>query len=249
MIPLEALVSSILVTCGDKARLQNHYIPALRLGGWDQDLALLAPGDPVPSMDAFAGLLLVGGYDIHPRQWDPQEPMHPTAEVDERRDALEGPLIREAWRLKVPILGICRGEQMLNVALGGSLIQDIPSHFGCAPECHRHGDVVTPDLRHSVSLEPASRLAGLLGATRFEVNTRHHQAVSRVAPGMKAVGWHPETTLGGETLVEAIEAQDASRWAFGVQWHPENLVELQNEAGRIARRIFQAFAEAARRES
>ncbi len=239
-------MSSILVTCGDKTALLEHYIPALRLGSWDQELALLSPGDPVGSMNTFSGLLMVGGNDIHPRGWDPGEPLHPTAEVDEERDALELPIAREAWRLGLPILGICRGEQVLNVALGGSLIQDIPSRFGCAPEVHRAGSSRNPLLLHRVTLDPASRLAGLLGAGEFPVNSRHHQAVDRVAPGFRAVGWHEGTTRNGERLIEAIEATDATRWAFGVQWHPENLVAREDETGLVARRLFEAFAATAR---
>ena len=239
-------MSSILVTCRDKGRLQKHYIPAIRLGGWVQDLEIVGPGDTVPFMNAFSGLLMVGGDDIHPGNWDAVEALHATAEVDEGRDALELPIAREAWRLGLPILGVCRGEQVLNVALGGSLIQDIPSYFGCADDVHRYGGSEVPLLRHLVSLAPTSRLAGLLRQSEFSVNSRHHQAVKRVAPGLRAVGWDPETARNGETLIEAIEATDASRWVFGVQWHPENLVELDEEAGLAARRIFAAFAQAAR---
>ena len=241
-------MSSVLVTCRDKTRLQKHYIPAIRLGGWDQDLKLLSPGDPVPALKDFSGLLVVGGDDIHPRHWDPLEPLHPTAEVDEGRDELEIPIIREAWELGLPILGICRGEQVLNVALGGSLIQDIPSHFGCESEVHRLGDSETPLLLHRVRLDPDSRLSGLLGCSEFSVNSRHHQAVGRVAPGFLAVGWHPETTWKSERLIEAIEAVEPGRWAFGVQWHPENLVDLKEPAGFIARRIFEAFTAAVGRQ-
>jgi putative glutamine amidotransferase len=246
MISLEEKVSSILVTCRDMARLQKHYFPAFRAGGWDQDLEIVNPGDPVPPLNTFSGLLMVGGNDIHPRCWTPAESLHPSAEVDEGRDALEIPIAREAWRLGLPILGICRGEQVLNVALGGSLIQDISSHFGCDDDRHRFGASDAPILRHHVMLDPTSRLARLLGCCEVSVNSRHHQAVGRVAPGCRAVGWHRETLKNGESLVEAIEAQDPARWVFGVQWHPENLVELDNETGRAARRIFEAFAEACR---
>lgn len=246
MISLGVSVSSILVTCGDKDGLQHHYIPALRLGGWDQDLELLAPGDPVPALDRFSGLLIVGGDDIHPRAWDPEEPLHPAAEVDEGRDAMELPIVREAWRLGIPVLGICRGAQVLNVALGGSLIQDVPSHFGCPSDAHRQGTWRVPLLVHRVTLDPASRLAGLLGQTSFPVNSRHHQVVGRVAPVLRAVGWHPETSRDGEPLIEAVESMDEAHWAFGVQWHPENLVKLEDEAAPVARKVFEAFVAAAR---
>jgi putative glutamine amidotransferase len=167
--------------------------------------------------------------------------------VDEVRDAFEAPLVRRAWELGLPILGICRGEQLLNAVLGGSLVQDIPDHYRCDPERHRHGSSKTPELHHRISLAPASRLGELLGSLEIRVNSRHHQAVKRVASGLRAVAWeldaaHPETG----PLVEGIEAEDPRRWVFGVQWHPENLVGLADGNGEAARRIFQAFAEAAR---
>ncbi len=241
-------MSSILVACGSKSGAERHYLPALRLGGWQGDIRLVAPGDALPPMGSLSGVVLCGGLDIHPRLWDPLEPVHPTAEVDEERDAFEVPLVLQAWGLGLPILGICRGEQMLNVALGGSLLQDLPSHFACAPERHRHGSSNCLDLPHAVQLEPLSRLAELFGCPEFRVNSRHHQAVKRLAPGLKAVAWHLDTQHP-ETgpLIEGLEAEDENRWVFGVQWHPENLVGLEDENGEAARRIFEGFAEAAGR--
>ncbi|HWQ10850.1 MAG TPA: gamma-glutamyl-gamma-aminobutyrate hydrolase family protein [Holophaga sp.] len=234
-------MSSILLTCRHKESLQESYLHALRQGGWERGFTLLAPGDPVPSMAGHAGLLITGGGDIHPGHWDPEEPVHAKAKVDEERDALEGPLVQEAWRLGIPILGICRGEQVLNVALGGSLVQDIPSRFGCPLERHR----TKQDLAHPVHLEPASRLAALLDREVCEVNSHHHQAVDRVAPGFRPAAWHLETALEGVPLVEAVEAVDLDRWALGVQWHPEEMVDLEGDAGQDARAIFRAFVAAA----
>ncbi len=240
------MVSSILVACGNKSGAEKHYLPALRRGGWGGEICLVAPGDVLPPLEMVNGLVLCGGMDIHPRLWDEVEALHPAAEVDEIRDAFEVPLVRQAWCLGLPILGICRGEQILNAALGGSLIQDIPTHFGCEPERHRHGSSETPELHHALRLVPDSRLAGLMGCTDLRVNSRHHQAVKRLAPGLRAVGWHPDT-VHPETgpLIEALEAEDASRWAFGVQWHPENLEGLDDGNGEAARRIFRGFAAAA----
>lgn len=239
-------VSSILVACGNKLGAEAHYLPALRSAGWGGDIHLLSPGDFVPSLEALSGLVLCGGLDIHPRFWDASEPLHSAAEVDEARDAFEGPLVRQAWARGLPILGICRGEQILNTALGGSLIQDIPEYFSCAPERHRHGCSDIPDLPHAVQFAPRSRLAALVGCPAIQVNSRHHQAVKGLAPGLRASAWdldtaHPQTG----PLVEGIEAEDAHRWVFGVQWHPENLVGLEDGNGEAARRIFQAFTEAA----
>lgn len=241
-------MSSILVACGNKSGAEKHYLPALRLGGWSGDILLVAPGDSLPPLATLSGLLLCGGLDIHPRLWDPSESLHPAAEVDEARDAFEGPLVRRAWELGLPILGICRGEQMLNAALGGSLVQDIPGYFHCESERHRHGCSDTPDLHHAVQLAPRSRLTALVGRPEIPVNSRHHQAVKRLAPGLRAAAWHLDTAHP-ETgpLVEGLEAEDESRWVFGVQWHPENLVGLEGEDGGAARRIFEGFAEAAGR--
>jgi putative glutamine amidotransferase len=99
-----------------------------------------------------------------------------------------------------------------------------------------------------VQLAPASRLRALLGEDVFLVNSRHHQAVKRVAPALLAVGWHLDTAhpITGP-LIEAVEAADPARWVFGVQWHPENLVNLKGPAGDAARDLFAAFVQAAKR--
>ena len=240
--------SYLLVSCKNKSGAEKHYLPALKAAGWPGAIQLLAPGDPMPDWAGASGLLLTGGYDIHPRHWDATEPVHPQAEVDEGRDALEVPLIRAAWERNLPILGICRGEQILNVALGGSMIQDIPDFYGCEPTRHQHGTPEMPDMHHRVQLAPGSRLRALLGEDVFLVNSRHHQAVKRVAAPLVAVGWHLDT-VHPETgpIIEAVEAAEPSRWVFGVQWHPENLVGLKGPAGDAARDLFAAFVQAAER--
>ncbi|HJW44277.1 MAG TPA: gamma-glutamyl-gamma-aminobutyrate hydrolase family protein [Geothrix sp.] len=237
--------SNLVVSCKNKSGAEKHYLPALRAAGWTGGIWLVAPGDPFPDLAGASGLMLTGGLDIHPGHWDTDEAIHPTAELDSERDALEIPLIMEAWNRNLPILGICRGEQILNVALGGSMIQDVPEHFGCEPARHQHGTPDVPDMHHRVQLAPASRLRGMLGEDVFLVNSRHHQAVKRVAPPLLAVGWHLDTTHPDTgPLVEAVEAIDPSRWVFGVQWHPENLVGLKGPAGDAARDLFQAFVAA-----
>jgi putative glutamine amidotransferase len=236
-------VSSLLITCQTKSAVQRHYIPAVRLGGWTGDILLACPGSPTPSLAGVAGLLLPGGYDIHPRRWDEDEALHDTAEPDEPRDELELPLVREAWRLGLPILGICRGEQVLNVALGGSLIQDLPDRFGFKDSLHRRGTSDEPDEAHAVSIAPGSRLAGLVGGNPVMVNSRHHQAVLKVAPGLRAVAWYKDPQRGAN-LVEGVEAEDPGRWVVGVQWHPENLVRLDTPTGQAALSLFRGFAAA-----
>ncbi|MDR2697911.1 MAG: gamma-glutamyl-gamma-aminobutyrate hydrolase family protein [Holophagales bacterium] len=234
-------MNQLLMTCRDKQSLLKAYIPAMRFGGWEGSIEILTPGDLLNSWEGVAGLLLAGGDDIHPKNWDTNEPLHPSASVDEERDSLEIPLIQKAWELKLPIFGICRGEQTLNVALGGSLIQDIPEMCGCKVEAHRHGDSQVPDLRHTVRINTGSHLAKILGQSQIYVNSRHHQAIANPAPSLKPVAWHDETQFNGKPLIEAVETIDSSRWVLGVQWHPENLVGLEGDGGRAARNLFRAF--------
>lgn len=237
-------MSTLLVTCRDKRRTAHFYVPAIKAAGWHGRIELITPEDPRPPMDEVAGLLLCGGLDIHPAQWDPEEAVHPKAEVDAERDALEVPLILEAWQRNLPILGICRGHQILNVALGGSMIQDIPDHYGCDSEAHRHGTADTPELRHDVFVTHGSRLADLLGGHKVPVNSRHHQAVREVAPSLQATAYHPPTLKDGIPLIEGLEAKDPQRWVVGVQWHPENLVAMSGYAGDAARGLFNGFVQA-----
>lgn len=234
----------ILVACRNRSYAEVHYLPPLRQAGWAGTIRLAEAGTGQGAADLLAGaagVLLTGGRDIHPRHWNAGEPVHPTADVDPDRDELEIPLVQAAWGLGLPILGICRGAQLLNVALGGSLIQDIPSHFQCPADRHQFGPAGGPALRHPVELTPGSRLESLLGVSRPEVNSRHHQAVRRVAPELRPVALDPATRTPEETLIEAVESSRADRWALGVQWHPEDLVELAGPAGTAARRLFEGF--------
>jgi len=246
MILRGARVSSILITCRNKDAVLKHYEPALRGGGWRGEVHLATPGDPLPPLADFQGLLMTGGDDIHPCRWEPPEPVHREAHPDEARDALESAAVQQAWDLKLPILGICRGEQLLNVALGGSLIQDVPSRLKVAPGLHDRGTPSVPELAHRVRVAPDSRLAGLVGTLEVEVNSRHHQAVLRVAGELKPVAWHVEAPADAPRveLVEAVEAVSPDRWVVGVQWHPENLVGLEGPAGLAAQGLFRGFVAA-----
>lgn len=234
----------LLISCRNKTLATRLCVPAIHVAGWHGPVQLVHPGDPEIDWEGVAGLLLTGGQDIHPQAWDVTEPVHPKAHPEPDRDGFETALIHEAWRRNLPVLGICRGSQMLNVALGGSLIQDIPDHFGCDPGLHQHGSDDLPEIRHSVSVTHNSRLFHMLGGASVPVNSRHHQAVKAVAPEMRAVAFHPETLKNGVPLIEAIEAKDPDRWAIGVQWHPENLVEMGNAAGSAARGLFHGFVQA-----
>lgn len=237
-------MSKLLVACGDSARAELFYGQALEIS-WGGGLHFSTPRDPSPDPRDFVGLVIAGGLDIHPCRWEPREELDPRAEPDPGRDERELALIARAWELGRPILGICRGHQILNVARGGSMVQHVPAFFGCDVSAHQQGRAEDgPGLVHRVYLAPESRLANLLGTPEFEVNSRHHQAVRRIGQGLRAVGWHPATESPEGSLVEALEAEDPGRWVIGVQWHPENLVGLDGPAGEAARQLFRAFGRA-----
>ncbi|HKW79237.1 MAG TPA: gamma-glutamyl-gamma-aminobutyrate hydrolase family protein [Candidatus Limnocylindria bacterium] len=199
-----------------------HYIAALERAG--AEVVPLFPGEVAPA--EYDALLLSGGGDIHPRRYG--EAVDGSTEIDETRDELELTLTARALERGVPILGICRGFQLLNVALGGSLAQHVDGHR--PPE----GDL---PLRHRACASRQSRLAVAMGTDPVDVNSWHHQAVTpeRLAPGLV-----PTVVIRG--VVEALELDRADRWVVGVQWHPER----SHEVDAPAIRVFDAFVRAAR---
>ena len=178
------------------------------------------------------GLMLSGGPDIHPAAYG--EPEHSALGPTERDlDLFELALVQAADELAMPILGVCRGLQLLNVARGGTLIQDIPDALGTQIN-HRQelpGRIPT----HGVVLDNDSRLEGAMGRQQHEVNSFHHQAVERLGHHLKAVARAPDG------VIEAIEAPDRD-FVVAVQWHAESLAEREDQAG-----LFSAFVAAADR--
>jgi putative glutamine amidotransferase len=161
---------------------------------------------------SFHALVLSGGPDVDPARYG-QEPRPETYGVDPVADAFELALVRAALHVGRPTLAICRGIQVLNVALGGTLDQHITGRPGLLP----HGVPAVPDgsTEHVVQLEPSSRLAAVMGTTTPRCSSHHHQAVERVADGLVVVG----STDDG--IVEAVESPRAP-WVLAVQWHPED---------------------------
>ena len=221
-------------------RLEDYKQAILHTGGEVQ--VGEASTNVVEALEGTDGLLLTGGDDVAPTRYG--EEKHPAVtEVAPERDEFEIALVREARTRDLPILAICRGIQVLNVAAGGSLIQDIPTQVTGALE---HKQTVPPhqpyDLAHEVWLEKESLLAKLMrerliDADACEVNSRHHQAVNTVAPGFVVSATAPDG------VVEAIE-DPAARFCIGVQWHPENFWRT----GEF-RPLFEGFVEAASRTS
>jgi putative glutamine amidotransferase len=189
-------------------------------------------------IDAIDGLLLTGGEDVAPSRYG--EPTHPSVvDVDAERDEFEFALVGEARRRNLPILAICRGIQVLNVACGGTLVQDIASEV---PGALEHRWTVPPhkpyDLAHEVWVDKDTLLARLMrerlsDTDACEANSRHHQAVKQVAAGFRVSATAPDG------VIEAIE-DPAARFCLGVQWHPENFWRT----GEF-RPLFEGFLEAA----
>lgn len=181
----------------------------------------LGPSEIPRLLARLDGLVLSGGPDLAPAAYG-AKPHVELGSTEPRLDAFEYRVAREAFRLDMPILGICRGVQTLNVARGGTLHQHLPDVVGDAIAHRQIEDGRLPT--HPVDILPASRLATLLGTTRMNVNSFHHQAVDRLGSGLRPCAWAPDGTI------EAIE--DPGRpLVLGVQWHAET---LQAAPGQLA---------------
>ena len=208
----------------------RDYDAAIRRAG-ATPRALAVGESTATALDGVDGLLLTGGDDVDPALYG--EAPHATYDVSEPgRDAFEIDLVRRALAADLPVLAICRGLQVLNVALGGTLIQDIPSEP--APTLQHDAEGATT-LAHTVAVTPGSCLAALIGPddTRA-VNSRHHQSVR--VPGQGLV----VTATSSDGVIEGAEVP-AARFCVGVQWHPENFWRT----GQFAP-LFTAFVDAAR---
>jgi putative glutamine amidotransferase len=181
-------------------------------------------------LDGMQGLLLTGGEDVSPTHY--HEAAHPTVSgIHDERDAFELALVLAARERRLPVLAICRGIQVANVALGGTLIQDIPSQI---PNAVQHDGNWPRDERvHDVDVTPHSHLANALGTEHLRTNSFHHQAVRNIAAGLTPVAH----TADG--IIEAAEWTADDWWFLAVQWHPE---ELTNSTDPWDRNLFRAFA-------
>jgi putative glutamine amidotransferase len=183
-------------------------------------------------LDRLDGVLFSGGADIGLEHFD-GEP-HPTVDVEPIRDALELPLLRAAVDADKPTLGICRGFQVMNVALGGTLYTHILDQLPNALQ-HDWHDQPRETLAHSIRVEEGTRLADILGAPLLQVNSLHHQGIKDLAPSLKPTAYAPDG------LIEGIELPDC-KFALAVQWHPEWMTSHEE-----MRRLFARFVEAAGR--
>lgn len=216
----------------ERVRVHINYIRSLEAAGLTPVVVppLTSLAEPQSVLAGCGGLLLTGGEDVDPSRYG-AAPHPATGAPHVTRDATEIALFEAARHMKLPVLAICRGIQLVNVAMGGSLIQDIPSE---RPSPVKH-DRPEHDARrmHAVAVTAGTRLASALGATAVEVNSYHHQAVDRAAEGLRVVATAPDE------IVEGIEGTDPEWWLVGVQWHPE---DLTTDGRPWDRGLFAAFA-------
>jgi len=199
--------------------LDRTYAARVRRAGGIPVLLAPGGGDETEWVQRIDAVIFSGGEDVDPGHFN--QPTHPTVtDIDPHRDAQELPLARTVRKLAIPTLGICRGMQVLNVAWGGTLIQDLPSRN---PDGMNHRQSSPVHLAtHSVNVTPHSLLSRITRSDDILANSFHHQAVDRLADGLVAVGW---------TLDETIEAFEAQDWpCLGVQWHPELLEDATSDA-------------------
>ena len=219
----------------ERTGLNSAYVRSLlAAGGVPVVLSpLMGPSYASRALDGVDGLVLTGGEDMDPA-WYQTEP-HPRANPPSReRDLFELALFAAARQREIPVLGICRGIQVINVALGGTLWQDLPSE---RPGPVDHSPEAARSARsHAVRLEPGSVTAGALGATEIRVNSFHHQAVRGLASKLVATGWSEDG------LIEAVEGAPGQPWLLAVQWHPE---EMHAEIRAPDRGLFRALVERA----
>lgn len=226
-------------------RADLDYVAGVEQAGGVPVVLPPLPGDPRAAARAMVegidGLLLSGGSDLHPEAYG-EEPHPALAETIPERDAFELEMFALALDLGLPVFGICRGMQLMNVALGGALYQDLPSQLGNGEVDHSQAEPKWVP-RHGVEIEPGSGIAGFCGTGYMKVNSYHHQAVRRLAGGLKMVA------RSEDGLIEALESTDLSeRWLVGVQWHAEAL-RGSSEHGASQRALFEAHVAASERRA
>ena len=234
--PLVAVTASTkMVNDTAKVTVNRPYTDAVLAAGL---IPVVVPpmceAGAIAILDSVRGLVLTGGEDVDPACFGAQR--HPaTGPANDLRDQIELALAKEAAARRMPTLAICRGVQVLNVALGGTLVQDIPSELKTTIE--HDAESARSSRVHQVDIDAGSRLAGIVATRQITTNSFHHQSVDRLAAGLCTVAKSPDG------VVEAVECADRGWWAVGVQWHPEELTATPEDWDR---RLFAAFADAVR---
>jgi putative glutamine amidotransferase len=232
--PLIALTASSARRNGGAARVgvNEAYVRAIQSAGLVPVVVppSLGPDEARAVIRGTAGLLLSGGEDVDPSRYGAVR--HSATQTSHAgRDATEMALVDAARDARRPVLAICRGLQLLNVALGGTLVQDLASERP-SPITHPRDPDRTRRV-HDVTVAPGSRLATIVGCQAMTVNSLHHQAVDQLAPALRATAHAPDG------VIEGAETTD-DWWVLAVQWHPEELIDTSEPWDRA---IFNAFAQ------
>ncbi len=242
MNPLVAVTTGMLAEGGTHGQpqvvLYTSYMRVLEAVG-------LAPVRVTPAhtpaarralLESCAGLVLTGGEDVDPRRYG-EEPIPELGDVLPPRDEAEEDALALALARDLPVLGICRGCQVLNVFYGGTLYQDLAAQRP-GTGVHEQGDGSWDERPHLAHVEPGTRLHGIVGGEEVRINTFHHQAIREPGPGLVVSAW------AEDGVVEAVE-DPARAWLLGVQWHPERQVSTAppSDPDRL---LFAAFADAVR---
>jgi putative glutamine amidotransferase len=230
--PVAVTATTEIIREALRVRVNAAYTTAIRGAGLlPLVLPVLDPTDADAALDGMAGLVLTGGEDVSPGRYG-SAPHPALGDTHDGRDGFEIALVHAARARALPTLAICRGIQILNVALGGTLVQDIPSEW-TNPIVH-DGEWARTARVHEVDVTAGSRLARALGTERPVVNSMHHQAVGTVAAPLATVARAPDG------MVEGVEWPDDEWWMVGVQWHPEELTASPEPWDRA---LFAAFAD------
>jgi putative glutamine amidotransferase len=207
----------------DKPRRVPKYQRSVEDAG-GEIMTLYPESFSIEVLDRLDGLLLTGGGDIDASEFD--EDNHPQVyNVDPKRDAMELALTRKAVEKNLPVLGVCRGLQVMNVALGGNLIQHLEGHDNSDSQRH--------NIAHSINILEGTKLRSILGKASAGVNSFHHQAAKTLGNRLVVSAWSPDN------VIEGIEIPDAA-YFIGVQWHPEEFVDF----GKDFQALFDSLVEA-----
>ena len=211
---------------------RNYYFAVEQCGGVPVLLPNLSNLNLIDDvLNSVKGLVVSGGYDVHPKYYG-EKKIHRSVRLTPDRDRFEMTLVKKARTRKIPILGICRGHQLINVAFGGTLYQDfrlkkdIPNH--------RTGKVKYRRRKHKVLINENSKLYAIIKRKEIEVNTSHHQIIRNIAPGFLATAWSKK-----DGVIEGLESSK-DRYLVSVQWHPE--IDHKKESSK---KLFSSLIQAA----
>jgi putative glutamine amidotransferase len=217
--------------------LSTNYSEAVEAAGGIPIILPPQQGNVDEILDMVDGLLLSGGGDVRPDRYGDAYVHNKTYGIHDLRDELELQLVRGAIERDLPMLCICRGIQVLNVALEGTLIQDIAGEYGTQIEHRQHENgISSSEPSHEVRAERDSLLADVYEADTIQTNSFHHQALKDISPELRTIATAPDG------IIESVERPD-SKWVLGVQWHPEMMFEAHPEHLKPFKGLVQAAIE------